>query len=258
MGRSWTFTDLEFLALWEETGAEFLPKPLIFASRTEWWDDHLANMERAKDALRDRDPDFAEVMYALRTPDVLVEVHGWDGRDRTAPDASIRMLGVRHGELGYLVTQQPGETYRHSTGFTVTECYANELAGEVVSGLPETAAGRGRDIVLAEPEHTEEFDYGYGLSLAHETMEGTVVNRAADFLAAPAPSVGTIDVVQGHSRFGPRGITRHRVEWRDVADDGRYVVTGDHPPVASPADRNVMVSTVNTRISEVIMALEDE
>lgn len=258
MLRSWSFTDLEFLVLWEQLGEEFLPDPLTFTSRTRWWNDHLANKARAREHLQGRDPDFGEVLHALRRPDVRVEVHGWDGRDRAVAEASIRLYAVQSGEAGFLVTQKPGESVRHSAGFTVTEHWATELAEAVVASLPDTAAGCGRDVVLAEAEDTEDIDFGFGLSPAHESLEGTVVDRAADFLAVPAPSMGTIDIVQGRSRFGPRGITRHRIEWRDLEDDGRYVITGEHPPVAAPADRRRMVSTLEAHLSEVALVIADE
>ncbi|APB01563.1 ESX secretion-associated protein EspG [Nocardia seriolae] len=258
MGRSWSFTDLELLVLWEELGEELLPAPLFFTSRTETWNAHLDNKARARNALRDRDPEWAQVLHAVHAPELRVEVHGWDGRDWRTPAASIRMLGVRSGEAGYLITQRPGETVRHSTGFTITEFWAAELATEVVAGLPDTAAGRGGDTVLAAPGDAAEVDYGFGLSPAHETLEGGVVDRAAEFLAAPAPSMGAIDVVQGRSRFGPRGITRHHLEWRDLDADGRYVVTAEHPPVAMPADRRRMITTLETVIAEVVLAIADE
>ncbi|MFE3188742.1 ESX secretion-associated protein EspG [Nocardia sp. NPDC059240] len=258
MGRSWSLTDLEFLVLWEELGEESLPAPLFFTSRTAFWDAHLDNKARARSALRDRDPDLDYVLRAVHMPELRVEVHGWDGRDPRAPAAGIRMLGVRSGEAGYLVVQRPGETVRHSAGFTITEFWAAELATEVVAGLPDTAAGRGPDTVLAEPEDTAMVDYAFGLSPAHETLEGGVVDRAAEFLAAPAPSMGTIDVVQGRSRFGPRGVTRHHLEWRDLDADGRYVVTAEQPPVAVPADRRRMITTLESVIAEVVLAIADE
>lgn len=257
MQRTWSFTDIEFLVLWEEFGEEFLPQPLSFASRTDWWDDHLANKALARDALRDRDPELAEVLYAFRNPDVLVEVRGWDGRDRLSAAGTIRALGVRYGELGYLLLQKPGETYRHSSGFVISECSASRLASEVLTALPDTPAGRERDVVLAETEHTEEFDYAFGMSPAHETIDGTVVDRAAEFLATPATSVGTMDVVQGHSRFGPRGITRYQVQWRDLTDDGRYIVSG-YPPVAAPADRRRLIAALDAHIAEVVLVMADE
>ncbi|WP_405489130.1 ESX secretion-associated protein EspG [Nocardia sp. NBC_00511] len=258
MLRTWKFTDLEFLALWEQLGEEFLPQPLTFASRTQWWDDHLANMARARESLRHRDDDYAEVLPALLRPQIRVEVRGWDGRDRLAAASSIRMLAVRSGEAGYLVVQHPGETVRHSSGFTLTEFYADALAERVVAALPEVGAARGGDLVLAEAEDVDEVDYDFGLSPAHETLEGTTVHRAVDFLDTPAACLGTVEVVQGLSRFGPRGIARYRYQWRDLVDEGRYVVTGDHPPVAAPADRRRMITTLETHIAEVLLAIEDE
>ncbi|WP_194852867.1 ESX secretion-associated protein EspG [Nocardia sp. SYP-A9097] len=258
MLRSWSFTDLEFLALWEERGVEFLPEPLMFSSRTQWWSEHLDEMARTRDGLREREPEWQDIFDTLSLPDVRVEMRGRDGRDAADPKGSIRLLGARRGDVGYLVVQQPGETVSHSAGFDVIACDAGRLAAEMMAVLPETAPGRGGELVLAEPADIEEHDYGFGLSPAHETMDGTVIDRAADFLSAPVMSRGWIEVVQGYSRFGPRGITRHRLEWRDLADDGRYVVTGDHPRVAAPADLRRMVATVETRIAEVLVAIEDE
>ncbi|MGW4242993.1 ESX secretion-associated protein EspG [Nocardia sp. NPDC004722] len=264
MLRTWKFTDLEMLSVWQSLGEESLPVPLTFASRTQWWDDHLANMARTREGLRDREFDYLDVLQAVRAPEVRVEVHGWDGRDRLSASSTIRLLGVRSGEAGYLLVQHPGETYRHSSGFTLSEFYAEELAERVVAALPDTPAGRdfpgaqGGDLVLAETEDVEEVDYEFGMSPAHETLEGTTVTRAADFLAAPVPSTGTIDVVQGRSRFGPRGIARYRMQWRDLENDGRYVVTGEHPPVAAAADHRRLVDILNVHIAEVVQVIADE
>ncbi|WP_330183402.1 ESX secretion-associated protein EspG [Nocardia sp. NBC_01503] len=259
MLRSWSFTDLEFLALWQERGAEFLPEPLMFSSRTQWWSEHLDAMARTRDSLpHERDPEWQDIFDTLSLPDVRIEVRGRDGRDASDPKGSIRLLGARRGDFGYLVVQQPGETVSHSAGFDVTACDAGQLAAELIAALPDVAAGRGPELVLAESADIEDHDYAFGLSPAHETMEGTVIDRAAEFLAAPAVTRGVIEIVQGYSRFGPRGITRHRVDWRDLVDDGRYVVTGDYPRVAAPADPRRMVATVQTRIDEVLVALGDE
>ncbi|MFB8002142.1 ESX secretion-associated protein EspG [Nocardia sp. NPDC056000] len=258
MLRTWSFTDLEFLALYQERGEEVLPEPLMFTSRTEWWSQHLDNMARTRDELRHREPDWLEAFDVLLLPDVRVEVRGWDGLDPANPTGSIRVLGARRGDFGYLVVQQPGETVSHSAGFSISECDARQLATELLTALPDTAPGRGGELVLAEPADTDEHDYGFGMSPAHESMDGTVIDRAAEFLAAPAVSRGIIEVVQGHSRFGPRGITRHQLRWRDLVEDGRYLITGDFPPVAAPADRRRMITDLDTRIAAVLEAIEDE
>ncbi|WP_306356520.1 MULTISPECIES: ESX secretion-associated protein EspG [unclassified Nocardia] len=256
--RTWTLTDLELLVLWEDLGAEFLPWPLVFASRTEWWSEHLENLARTRDTLRDRDRAVDEVLRAVHAPDLRIAVFGQNGCDPHDPHGSIRILGARCGDLAYLVTQLPGETVRHSSGFTIAEFYANELAERVVAALPDVGAGRGREIVLAGRDDSAEVDYGFGLSPAHETMDGSVVDRAADFMAAPASSVGTIDVVQGRSRFGPRGLARYRLEWRDLTDDGRYVIIDEYPRVAVAADRGRLTATLHNRMAEVMLVLEDE
>ncbi|WP_067819125.1 ESX secretion-associated protein EspG [Nocardia inohanensis] len=258
MPRTWSFTDLELVVLWEQLGVESLPWPLDFIAREQWWDEYLVALAQARGSLREREENLAELLAPMGSPDVKVEVHGWDGRDRQDPAGSIRILGLRQDDLGYLIVQHPGETVRHSAGFTVTECYGPELATEIVRALPDSEAGRGRDVVLAEPEHADEFDYGYGLSPAHETMDGTVVDQAADFLATDALRLGVIEVVQGRSRFGPRGITRQKLQWRDIAEDGRYLVTGDFPPVAAAADQRRMITTLDTYINEVLLTLADE
>ncbi|MEU1206809.1 ESX secretion-associated protein EspG [Nocardia sp. NPDC005825] len=257
--RSWSFTDLEFLVLWEALGEEHLPEPLFFTSRAPLWSAFQDSKVHARDSLRARhDPEFDEVLRALHTPDVRVELRGWDGADWRAPESIIRAIGVRSGDAGYLVVQEPGETIGRAAGFTVTEFWASDLAERVVGLLPEVPAGRGGDLVLAEAEDVVDTDYGFGLSPAHETLEGGVVDRAADFLAVAASTLGTIDVVQGRSRFGPRGITRHHLQWRDLAEDGRYLITADQPPVAMAADHRRVVTEVNTRIAEVVLAVADE
>ncbi|MFB7721482.1 ESX secretion-associated protein EspG [Nocardia sp. NPDC056100] len=258
MLRTFSFTDLEFMVLWAERGAEFLPEPLLFSSRARRWSEHVEELARTRDDLRERDPEWQDIFDTLSLPDVRVEVCGRDGRDASDPKGSIRLLGVRRGDIGYVVVQQPGETVSHSAGFDVIACDAPQLAAELMAVLPDTAPGHGPELVLAEPADIEEHDYGFGLSPAHETMDGSVIDRAAEFLAAPAVSRGVIEVVQGYSRFGPRGITRHRVDWRDLVDDGRYVLTGDHPRVAAPADLRRMTATVQARIAEVLVAIEDE
>ncbi|WP_040804457.1 ESX secretion-associated protein EspG [Nocardia concava] len=258
MLRSWSFTDLEMLVLWEELGEEHLPEPLFFASRAPLWSAFQDSKFRARDGLRDRDPDIDEVLRVLHTPEVRVEVRGWDGIDRANPEGSIRAIGARSGEAAYLLVQQPGETIRHAAGFTITELWANQLAEQIVGLLPDAPAGHGSEIVLAEAEDVADTEYEFGLSPAHETLEGGIVDRAAEFLAAPASTMGTIDVVQGRSRFGPRGITRHRLRWRDLAEDGRYLITADHPPIALPADRRRVVAEVELRIAEVVLVLTDE
>ncbi|WP_459955848.1 ESX secretion-associated protein EspG [Nocardia sp. IFM 10818] len=258
MYQSWSLTDLELQALWEDLGEQQLPAPLRFGGHAEWWDEHLAQLRRAREGLRDREPAVDEAIAAVYWADVRVELRGWDGRDWQNPKGTIRVLGARRGGLGYLLVQQPGEIHSHGREFTMTEFDADALPGELMAMLPDLGPGRNRDVVLAEREDVEETEYAYELSPAHQSVEGTVTDLATEFLAKPVTTAGTIDVVQGHSVYGPRGIVRYQLGYRDIEDDGRYLITNDLPPVASSADRRRMITAVETLISEVLIAIDDE
>ncbi|CAM4515545.1 ESX secretion-associated protein EspG [Nocardia ninae] len=259
MSRVWKFSDLEFAVLWGGEENAYLPRPLSFTSRTPMWNDYMEERARTRDALRGTvDPRFDEVLAAIRQPDIRIEARGWDARDWTNTKASIRLLAARRGERGFLVTQLPGETVEHSSGFTVSECEAVQLADVVVDALPDAEPGKRADIALATQDYGDEMDYGYGRSVVHDSFEGSVRDRATEFLATPAPCVGRIDVIQVQSIFGPRGTTRHRLKWRDLENDGRYLIDDSNPPVAMASDRKRLIAAVNTRIAEVVRAIKDE
>ncbi|MFE7741441.1 ESX secretion-associated protein EspG [Nocardia sp. NPDC057455] len=259
MTHTWKFTDLEFVVLWEDFGEVGLPRPFSFTSRTPLWDDYLAEKARTRAALlASSTPARKEMLDDLYRPDIRLRVLGFDGRDYTNVANNVRLMAARRADRGYLVTQLPGETVGHSGGFAVTECAALELADAVVRALPEADSGKRADIVLADENEDQDLDYGYGASAVHDSFQGSVHDRSADFRSAPAERFGFIDVIQAHSMFGPRGMTRHRLKWRDLVDDGRYLIDDGHPPVATAADGRRLVSMINARIAEVVRAIKDE
>ncbi|WP_225729015.1 MULTISPECIES: ESX secretion-associated protein EspG [unclassified Nocardia] len=256
---AWKFSDMEFFVLWEDQRAGFLPKPLTFASRTEWFDELLEDKAKARDALYARDdPEIKTVLAALQRPELRIELNAWDDRDRVRADARIRLYGVRLDYRCYLVTQLPGETYRHSSGFVISEGDAHELAAAVVAALPDCPPGRDAEVVLSTMDTAGEIDYRFGRSQVRASFDDTVRERSKRFLSTPAERLGTIEIIQAHSLFGPRGMTRHRLELRDLEGDGRYLVEGEHPPIAVAADRKRMVAMIDSRIEEVMAVIDDE
>lgn len=259
MTHTWRFTDLEFVVLWEDFGEPGPPRPFSFTSRTPLLDDYRDEKAEVRAALRaSSTPAMREMLADLYRPDIRVRVLGFDGRDYTNVANNVRLMAARRADRGYLVTQWPGETVGHSGGFTVTECAAVELADVVVRALPEADPGKRADIVLADENEGLDLDYDYGASSVRDSFEASVHDRSAEFLSAPAERFGFIDVLQAHSIFGPRGMTRHRLKWRDLVDDGRYVIDDGHPPVAMAADKRRVVSVINARIAEVVRAIKDE
>ncbi|WP_227998545.1 ESX secretion-associated protein EspG [Nocardia australiensis] len=258
MSGTWTFGDLEFKVMWEILEEDFLPWPLVFTSRTALWEDYLQEKAEVKDRLRRTlDPALREVLEAMQFPDIRLVVYGWDDRDGLNPDFCLRVLGVRRADRGLVVKQRCGETIWHSAGFEVTECGALELGERIVSALPPAAAGRMADVVLLT-EADGDLDYTFGDSAVRDSFADSVVHRSEAFLGKSAASIGTIEIIQGHSVFGPRGITKHVIGWRDLQDDGRYAIEDQYPKVAVPADHKRMTTMVNTRIAAVIRAIKDE
>ncbi|MBF6171405.1 ESX secretion-associated protein EspG [Nocardia blacklockiae] len=259
MNRTWNFSGFEFYVLWRDTTGQRLPWPFFYTNRMQTEDEFEALRLRARERLNHTlDAYFGEVLTALTDPDLWLAVNGWDGHAPDRPDGLVRLYAARRGENGYVVTQTTGETYWDAASFTVTEGDAVSLAAAVVAALPEEKPGRQSDLVLPAEENTDELDYSYGRSAVHDSFDDTVTDRARRFLDTTPVCRGTIDIVQGRSIYGPRGLTRHRLQWRDLPDDGRYLIDDRHPPVVRAADDRQLTSAINTRIVEVVRAIKDE
>jgi hypothetical protein len=260
MNRQWQFTDVEFVALWEQTRLGPVPDPLVFLSRTPLYDDYRREKEQARTRLSSQlDESFAGVLDALAEPDIRLRVNAWGGHDPHDPDCRIRMLAVRRGSCGYLVDQLGAETIWHSGGYIVTECDAVHVADAVVDALPDTEPGSRPEVELpAGPGGSAELDYDYGQSVCSTDGYGTMEQRSYQFLNAPVTRIGRIDILQGRSKYGPRGITPHTVHWRDHADDGRYAIVPGLPPRAVAMHSAGFTTTINAAIAQVVRAIRDE
>ncbi|MGO4518939.1 ESX secretion-associated protein EspG [Terriglobus sp. 2YAB30_2] len=260
MNRTWSFTDLEFVVLWQRLNQDLLPHPLIFTSRIRLHDDLVREKAATWERLRSRvDGSLRDAFDAIARPDVRLAVQGRNGEDLDDPAGSIRILAARSAGTGYVVKQHPGETIWHSKGFTITECSAVGLADAVVAELPDAGPGELADVTLVTGSSADDIDYSYGKSKVKQASFGdSVRQRSRRFLESSLSVIGAIEIIQGRSRFGPRGITRHVLEWRDVEGDGRYVITVQNPLVAVAADRKRLTATINAKIAEVIRVIKDE
>ncbi|QLY31853.1 ESX secretion-associated protein EspG [Nocardia huaxiensis] len=257
---SWRLTDLEFMVLWEDARREeYPPAPFVFTTKIPTIREFARAKEITRRNLRDRyDGELYPLMETIAHPDIRVVVDAWDPADLDRPAGLVRLLAVRRGDLGCLVTELPGESHWYSGGFIITECTALELADVVAEAMPELPAGRLPQLVLATPADEENLDYSYERSAVRDSFAESAAERAAAFLRMPAERTGSITIQQGHSLFGPRGITSHRLTWRDLIDDGRYVIDDQTPPVAMPVDRKRLRLLLNNRIAAVVAAIRDE
>ncbi|WP_216901217.1 ESX secretion-associated protein EspG [Nocardia alni] len=256
---SWTLSALELLALWNACGEEILPEPLLFTSDIPLYDDFLREKTAALARLRvriGRELDVA--LETIARADIRVTAYGWDDSDSDHPGAMIRVHGARRRDRAYVICQARDDADRACGAFTITESSVPELADAVVAHLPDLPAGAQSGMVLVTAEDDADMDYSYGSSPVHESADGSAVDRARRFLDAPISGAGIVEVVQSRSEFGPRGMSRSSLMWRDVAEDGRYAVTSGDSAAAIPVDAGRLAAMVNADIALLVRRLRDE
>ncbi|WP_024800390.1 ESX secretion-associated protein EspG [Nocardia sp. BMG51109] len=251
----WRFTDLEFVVAWEPVAESTVPIPFVYTSRFRLRRDNEREKEQARARLRDRLGDeFRPVLETLARPDIRIVVRGRSG-GASDPLARIRILAARRGDRGYVVDQEPGETKWRSAGFTVWQVDPLRLGAAVAGLLPGSPAGRLGVVELAEP--ADDLEHGLWLAPAKDTVHDPRREGRNRFRTAARGGAGSIDISQGASRFGPRGVTRRGLEWADLVADGRYVITGP-PRRAVPVGDDGLRAAIDGAIAEVVQAIRDE
>ncbi|MGY2039415.1 ESX secretion-associated protein EspG [Nocardia gipuzkoensis] len=259
MSATWEFTDLEFNLLCEEVRQGELPAPFVFTSRTRLAADYELEKAQIRQQLRQRlDHDLDAMASALAKPDVFVVAHAWNDQDFGNPEARTRVHAVRHRARGYVITQRPGETLAHSGGFDAAECDPHALADTVVALLPRCGAGRLDDIRLSLPATEPEPERERRAMISdNDDDPDDDAFRSAAFFDAPAVSTGIVKVLQGRSKYGPRGRIEAGLLWRDLPDDGRYVMPLDHPaPIATAMGSDRLTLWVRDRIEEILSRMD--
>ncbi|WP_194852870.1 ESX secretion-associated protein EspG [Nocardia sp. SYP-A9097] len=252
----WQFTEAEFYVLWKDRAGEEPPEPFTFTSATRTAADFQKELREARDSLghKLKSTDLESAFEALANPDLYLTTYGWSEADLWGTNSQVRVLATRKGPKGYVITQLPGATYWRRGGYTMVECDPIRLADAVVDATPTVERGSRGDITLATRD--QDLDHDYGRS-AVAAGPDTAVSKTKEFLTAPATTAGDIYIVQGSSVFGPRGITRHLVRYRDLAEDGRYVIT-ENPEQALAVDESRFISVINNYIAAIIRAIKDE
>ncbi|WP_327101031.1 ESX secretion-associated protein EspG [Nocardia vinacea] len=254
--RSWRLTGLELVALWEdmrESGV--LPEPFGFTCRIPLYRDYLKAKKAARVAVRRRLGDgFEDVLDVVAKPDIRIVARGVD---LTEEEAQIRLQAARRGSDAYLVGQVWGEAGEHGGEFIVEQHPVLELGTAVAARIPDAVAGELGSVDLISHTATE-LDQEFGQSLTREPAEDPGWYRAERFLRSPVTGIGTISVGQGVSRFGPQHAARCTLEWRDLHNDGRYVITDRDHPMAFGVDVNGLTARVDALIADVVRAIKDE
>ncbi|MFI6165429.1 ESX secretion-associated protein EspG [Nocardia sp. NPDC051052] len=257
MTQQWKFTALEFIVLCEQYRGGSLPRPFQFVSDEEITVDELERRKRVTwEELRHRlDGSFDGVLEVLRAPELFVRASSWDELDMDNMAKEQRLHAARAGALAYLFEQAPALLTYDTPAFTITECDPRQLATVVIDSLPPMKAGRLPDIPIVT-DSAEHVTPTPGRSYVEDDREDTPVYRTQQFFQQRAVRTGAITVVQGRSKFGPRGIHEIAMMWRDVAGDGRYVMSLDAAPVAVASSRETLIERIEADIRNLMRRLE--
>ncbi|WP_040794554.1 ESX secretion-associated protein EspG [Nocardia higoensis] len=255
----WSFTDLEFVVLWQRLREDPLPHPFMFTSDIPYEDDFQRARVQVAERLRAMpDPALDAALEDVARPDIAIRVRGFDGADPSNPTASIRLLAARRESRGYLLTQLPGRTIDHSAGFTVAEGEAVRLADMVADALPDAPAGDYEPFTLPSGPGSGPADEFEAPTRLWDSYDEPPDARGRKFLSTVPERIGVIEIAQGMSRFGPKGRVVRLLHWRDLPGDGRHVITAGPPVTAAGVDRQRLIAAINAELVTVVRAIRDE
>ncbi|MFC9993627.1 ESX secretion-associated protein EspG [Nocardia sp. NPDC127526] len=258
--RTWEFTDVEFKVLCYRYRNGSVPSPLVYTARTLYEDEYEQELAETRSELDGKlDRSFGAIFEALVQPDVFIVSHAWCDSDMDNPEKRIRVHGARRDRRACLVIQKPAETLYHSAGFTFIECEPEELPGLVVDYLPEAGAGQLPAMTLVtEPAEADPYEYEAPRSGAFDSFDESIESRSVTFWQTPAEWTGAVKVMQGRSKYGPRGIQEATMIWRDLPGDGRYLIemhTAEATAVGADAKR--LVERMDQRVQQVLTHMEN-
>jgi hypothetical protein len=256
VNQSWNFTGIEFQVLCEKYRSGDLPDPLFYTLDEPMTFDQSARLkEKTWEELRARwDPTWDAMIDVMCAPEFYIRIHGWDELDIDNGQKSLWMHFARRGAQAFKFDQKPGKSYWHTDGFVVTECDPRSLANEVVRSLPAVDAGRlpSLSIIIDPAEHVGNF----GGSFFRDDDDDPPAIASAKFFNMRASLTGSIIIVQGRSKYGPRGIHETKMLFRDVIGDGRYVMAMDGSPIAEATGPKQFAARIQKDIDNLMERLD--
>lgn len=260
MVSTWKLTDLEFKVLCDLHLDGEMPGVFTFTSDIPWMDDYVRACQDARsDLMRRMDRDLETVIDTFSRPTVVVGAQSWEDADFANPQKWVRVHAGRRGSRAFVAVQEPGRTLDHAAAYTITTCDPRGLGDAVMALMPSAVGGtRGPfSIDLPEPGgRSTGSGFGFGSMVSDdEDVRGSASTK---FLNVASDATGSVQVVQGRSMYGPRGITRAGRLWRDLPGDGRYVMELHHAaPVAVGMSGAALAEWVDGEIERILERMDD-
>ncbi len=128
----------------------------------------------------------------------------------------------------------------------------------MIGQLPRTGQGVQPDLVVHAAAPAPGYEPAGSMVSDDDEPEDDDSARSAAFFGTPATATGIVEVLQGRSKFGPRGRAESGVLWRDLPGDGRYVMPLDDPaPVATGMSAGRLTAWVDREIERILTRMEE-
>lgn|GEM_PF-4607336 len=257
MEHTWQLTGLEYLVLRER----LLGRPNSWPFRTltpieSAWDYQFVKARVWGELKAKWDAELAEVLAASLEPDIrlVAQVFGTRGDNATRDLLTAKRFGDRA-----IVIQgfNPTSLYSHDH-FEVTLCDAAAMSRVLVDRLPPMTPGADPRVELLSYDKEETVDHWTRGNSGFYDDGDTVDTRSRYWQAAPKSRVGSIQINQGQSRFGPRGKVTKHIFWEEHGDDGCYIVDLEPPIAAVAADGEQLRVTIDAQCAELLIVGQDE
>ncbi|MBU3068188.1 ESX secretion-associated protein EspG [Nocardia sp. NEAU-G5] len=259
MHRTWTITDLEFIVLRDRLLNRYLPWPFTYVGPVRTRIDFLREQEQIWSRLQANwDPDLAEAIVNAGNPDARVQIRCWDGRDMRDPASRYFMVGNRCGSRAVLIHGLCDRDALTNDRYRIVECDAQALSSVLVDSLPEMPAGSQGRVELMSSHGAETVDHWSSRSSFYDDGDDNIDFRSTRWQRAPRTTVGIIEIRQGKSKFGPRGMGMKRMFWEDHPGDGRYLIDLDPPLAAIGIDATELQGRIDQGIAEMLRMVQDE
>ncbi|WP_019933084.1 ESX secretion-associated protein EspG [Nocardia sp. BMG111209] len=258
--QTWHLSDLEFLVLRERVLRRVLPYPFTYVNPRLTT---FLEFERLKSSvwrsLQTRwDPELIDVITRAANPDVRIQVRSWDSRNMD--DTSQRFFFVcnRNGDRAIMMQGFSDQRVDTFDRYRIVSAPAESMSALVVEALPEMPAGSRDRVELLNYHQEETVDHWSTRGFYDTGDDNDVDRRSKSWQRADRSLVGIIEIHQGRSKFGPRGLIMNQMFWEDHPGDGRYFIDLTPPMAAVGVDSAALRIRLDRAISETLLVVQDE
>ncbi|MQY19075.1 ESX secretion-associated protein EspG [Nocardia macrotermitis] len=249
-------TSFETVVLWELMSRERLPFPLVHWPTQQYEDDYIrAKKETAERLLAYLPEDAMQLWEAAVNPDIVIWAAGEPSADETDMSLVTRVVGLRREGYAVVLVQQPGETIERGGDVDVYETDVVGLARSVIEHLPKVGRGKRGEVQIL-PEEPDGSDAHHDGSPVLDSNDQTQ-QRSDRWRRAKAIQFGDLKVEPGKGAHWIQDRSGYLIRWRDLVDDGRYVIEAKPDPVAVPVDDEGFETVVNRRVADLVRRIRE-